>query len=162
MKIVLDTSGLIYLNDFRNFEEIFTVPEVLEEVKDKITSLKLSSLKIKVVKPSEEVKKEIEKVAKETGDLEKLSKTDVEVLALAKEKKLTIISDDRNVQNVAERLGIKYISIFSRKISKLIIWGKYCKSCKKFFEGFYCPVCGEKLIKIPKKSKYVRNYEKKY
>jgi len=155
MKVVLDTSGLIYLNDFRNFEEIFTVPEVLEEVKDKITSLKLSSLKIKVVKPSEEIEKEIEKTAKETGDLEKLSKTDIKILALAKERKLTIISDDRSIQNVAEKLRIKYISVFSKKITKLIIWKKYCKNCKKFFEGFYCPVCGGKLIKIAKKTKYI-------
>jgi UPF0271 protein len=155
MKVALDTSGLIYLNDFRNFEEIFTVPEVLEEVKDKITSLKLSILKFKVVKPSEEIEKEIEKVAKDTGDLEKLSKTDIKILALAKEKKLTIISDDRSIQNVAEKLRIKYISIFSKKISRLIIWRKYCKNCKKFFEGFYCPACGGKLKKIVKKTKYI-------
>ncbi len=155
MKVVLDTSGLIYLNDFRSFEEIFTVPEVLEEVKDKITSLKLSGLKIKIIKPSEEKVKEIEKNAKETGDLEKLSKTDIKILALAKEKKLTIISDDRSIQNVAEKLRIKYISVFSKKISRLIIWRKYCKNCKKFFEDFYCPVCGGKLIKIAKRTKYI-------
>lgn len=155
MKVMLDTSGLIYLNDFRIFEEIFTVPEVIDEIKDKFTSLKLSSLKIKVVKPLEKEVKEIKEIAKETGDLEKLSETDLKVLALAKEKNLTIISDDRNIQNVAEKLKIKYVSVFSKKITKLIVWRKYCKNCKKFFEGYKCPICGGQLIKIAKKSKYI-------
>ncbi|MEM5834464.1 MAG: ribonuclease VapC [Candidatus Aenigmatarchaeota archaeon] len=155
MRVVIDTSGLIYLNYFRSFEEIFTVPEVIEEVKDKLTSLKVSGLNLKVENPSRESIKEVKKIAKETGDLEKLSKTDVKLLALAKEKELLIVSDDRNIQNVAERMGIKYISIFSKKISKLIIWKKYCKNCKKFFEGTACPVCGRKLIKIPETTKNI-------
>ncbi|MEM5794030.1 MAG: ribonuclease VapC [Candidatus Aenigmatarchaeota archaeon] len=155
MRVVIDTSGLIYLNYFRTFEEIFTVPEVIEEVKDRLTSLKVSGLNLKVENPSRESIKEVKKIAKETGDLEKLSKTDVKLLALAKEKELVIVSDDRNVQNVAEKIGIKYISIFSKKITKLITWKKYCKNCKKFFQGKVCPICGMKLIKIPKKTKYI-------
>ncbi|MEM5800450.1 MAG: ribonuclease VapC [Candidatus Aenigmatarchaeota archaeon] len=155
MRVVIDTSGLIYLNYFRTFEEIFTVPEVIEEVKDRLTSLKVSGLNLKVENPSRESIKEVKKIAKETGDLEKLSKTDLKLLALAKEKELVIVSDDRNVQNVAEKIGIKYISIFSKKITKLITWKKYCKNCKKFFQGKVCPICGMKLIKIPKKTKYI-------
>ena len=150
MKVVLDTSAIIYLSDFRKFEEIFTVEEVLEEVKDRISSLKLSSLNLKVEEPERESLEIVKNAARETGDLEKLSETDLKVIALAKEKDCTIISDDRSVQNVAEKLGIKYISIFSKKISKLIAWGKYCKNCKKFFEGKVCPVCGSKLVRRPK------------
>jgi len=113
MRVVLDTSSLIYLGDFRKFDEILTVNSVVREVRDKITSLKLSGLKLKIVEPKEETIQEIRKVAKETGDLEKLSRTDIEVLAAAKENSCTIISDDRNIQNVAEKIGIGYISVFS-------------------------------------------------
>ncbi|MFH8086966.1 MAG: ribonuclease VapC [Candidatus Aenigmatarchaeota archaeon] len=155
MRVVIDTSGLIYLNDFRSFDEIFTVPEVIEEIKDRLTSFKFSTLNIRVENPLEKSIKEIEETAKKTGDLEKLSKTDIKLLALTKEKKISIVSDDRNIQNVAEKIGIKYISIFSKKISKLITWKKYCKNCKKFFQGKVCPICGMKLIKIPKKTKYI-------
>jgi len=152
MRVVLDTSSLIYLNDFRKFDEILTVNSVIKEVKDKITALKLSSLKLKIIEPRKETIKNIEKIARKTGDLEKLSKTDVEVLAAAKENNCTILSDDRNIQNVAEKIGIGYISIFSEKITKLITWKKYCKNCEKYFEGKDCPICGEKLLRVPERS----------
>src|SRR4030042_5690148 len=102
MKVVLDTSAIIYLNDFRKFDEIITVQEVVEEVKDKVSSMKLSGLRFKVVEPSKEEIDEIKKIAKETGDLEKLSITDIKVLALAKEKTCSVISDERNGKNIAE------------------------------------------------------------
>ena len=147
MKVVLDTSAIIYLNDFRKFDEMFTVEDVVKEVKDKISSLKLSSLKLEIVEPEEKFLDEIEKAARETGDLEELSETDKKVLAVALEKKLTIVSDDRDIQNVAEKLKLKYISVFSGKIEKLIIWKKYCRNCEKFSDGEICPVCGGKLIR---------------
>lgn len=152
MRVVLDTSSLIYLNDFRKFDEILTVESVVKEVKDKITTLKLSSLKLKIVEPRKETIKDIEKIARRTGDLEKLSKTDIEVLAAAKENSCTIISDDRNIQNVAEKIGTDYISIFSKKITKLITWKKYCKNCEKYFKDKECPICGGKLLRVPERS----------
>jgi UPF0271 protein len=158
MKVVLDTSAIIYLSDFRKFDEIFTVQDVIEEVKDRITAMKLSGLKLKITEPKKESIEEIKKVAEETSDLEKLSKTDLKVLALAKEKNCTIISDDYNIQNIAEKIGIDYISIFSKKITKLIKWKKFCKNCKKYFEKEkFCPVCGEKLIRVPVESKDILN-----
>ena len=159
MKVVLDTSAVIYLNDFRSFEEMFTVSNVIEEVKDKVSNLKLSGLKINVVEPSESAVKQVKEVAKRTGDLEKLSHTDLKVLAAAREHKLTIISDDYNIQNVAEKLGIKFISIFNRQITKLIRWKYYCKDCKKFYDDkTSCPRCGLPLIRRPEK---IRKIERK-
>jgi UPF0271 protein len=156
MKVVLDTSAIIYLNDFRNFDEILTVSEVVQEVKDRITSMKLSSLNIKILEPSDFAMKEIEETARKTGDLEKLSKTDLKILSLAKENNCTIISDDRNIQNVAEKIGIEYISTFNKKITKLITWKKFCKNCQKYYdEGSVCDVCGSKLMRIPVNAKDV-------
>ncbi|MBI2542663.1 MAG: ribonuclease VapC [Candidatus Aenigmarchaeota archaeon] len=149
MRVVLDTSAFIYLNDFRMFEEIFTVSEVIEEVKDKITSLKLQGITMEIMEPSGNFVKKVISAAKETGDYEKLSKTDIKVLALANEFNLTIISDDYNVQNVAEKLGIDYMSVFNKRITRLIKWGNYCKTCKNFFENeSTCPKCGSKLTRI--------------
>jgi UPF0271 protein len=156
MKAALDTSAFIYLNDFRKFDEILTVQEVVNEVKDKVSSMKLSGLNFRIVEPSDNSIKEIKKIAKETGDLEKLSKTDIKILALAKENNCTIISDDRCIQNVAERLEIQYVSVFNQKITSLITWKKYCRSCKKFYDGKdICPVCGSKLVRTPSKSEKV-------
>lgn len=154
MKVVLDTSAIIYLNDFRKFDEILTVQDVMEEVKDKTTTMKLVGLKIKIIEPKKKTIDEIKKIAGETGDLEKLSKTDLKVLALARENKCTIISDDYNIQNVAEKIGINCISIFSKKITKFIKWKKFCKNCNKYFEKEnFCSTCGEKLIRVPVEAK---------
>ena len=158
MKVALDTSAIIYLNDFRMFDEMFTVSDVVDEVKDKMNTLKLSGINFKVVDPAESSVKEIKEIAKETGDLEKLSKTDIKLLALAKENTLSIVSDDYNIQNVAEKLGIKYISLFSKKITKSIKWRKYCNNCGIFYENEdVCSVCGGKLIRKPLNEEYINN-----
>jgi UPF0271 protein len=156
MRVVLDASAIIYLNDFSRFDEMYTVYEVLEEIKDKISSLKLSSIKIKIREPNFNSIMDVTKIAKETGDLDKLSTTDIKVLALAKTTDSIIISDDRNIQNVAEKMGIKYFSIFNEKIRKFIKWIKVCKSCgKKYKRGNICKVCGSKLYRVPEKTKYL-------
>ena len=155
MKVVLDTSALIYLNDFRNFEEIITVQEVVEEVKDKISEMKLKSLKLKAVEPSKNSLKKAEDAARKTGDFEKLSKTDLKVVSAAVENDAVIISDDRNVQNVAEELGLEYVSVFSKKISMKFTWKKVCSGCGYVSaEGEICPRCGLKMVrKVTEKMK---------
>ena len=157
MKVVLDASAIIYLNDFRMFDEIFTVSDVVDEVKDKINVLKLSGIKLKVIDPKESSVKEVKEISKETGDLEKLSKTDIKILALAKENSLDIVSDDYNVQNVAEKIHINYISLFSKKITKLIRWVMYCENCNKFFENeTICVKCGNRLVRKPKETEVIK------
>lgn len=158
MRVVLDTSAIIYLQDFRKFDEIFTTDSVIGEVKDKTTGLKLPAIKAKVIEPRKEMIEEIRREAGKTGDLEKLSKTDIEVLALAKELKATIISDDRNVQNVAEKIGIEYISVFNKGIKELFTWKKFCTNCKKYFgnDMNMCPVCGSRMKMVPKEKTKIK------
>ncbi len=122
-RIVLDTTALIFLNDFSPFKEIYTVQEVVEEVKDRLTSMKLTSLlkRLKIVDPNKDAVEEVSYIAEKTGDIEKLSKTDIKVLALAKQLTCPIMSDDYAIQNVAGHAGIKYISIFNKGIKS---WSK--------------------------------------
>ena len=150
MRVILDTSAIIYLNRFDIFQEKLTVPGVINEVKDRISRLKLSSMELRVEEPSTESIEKVRKVAESLGDIDKLSQTDIKVLALALEKGYTIVSDDRNIQNVAKKLGIEFISIFSPRIKKLIVWKKFCKHCKKIFgiKETVCPICGSRLIRI--------------
>jgi UPF0271 protein len=156
MKVVLDTSALIYLNDFREFEEMLTVQEVIEEAKDRVTAMKLSYVDVKILDPAEWALKKVRQIARKTGDIGKLSKTDLKLVALARQYKATIISDDRNVQNVAERMQIPYVSVFNEKITKLITWKKYCSNCKKYFNsGRMCKFCGGRLKRVPVASKNV-------
>ena len=152
MRFVLDTSAIIYLQDFRRFDEIFVPTLVVEEVRDIISKIKLGALNLKTLEPDEKFLEEVKNIAKKTGDLEKLSKADIQVLALAKELKANIVSDDYNIQNVAKRLGIKFIPVFSKGIKKIFYWKKFCSNCKKYFNPDLkeCPVCGAKLKRLAK------------
>lgn len=152
MKVVLDTSAIIYLHDFRKFDEIYIPTLVVEEVKDKFSMMKLEALNARTREPNKKFLEEIRLIAKKTGDLEKLSETDLQVLALAREMKASIISDDYNIQNVAKKIGIEFFSVFSKGIKKLFFWKKHCPTCKKYFKESLkeCPVCGRRLRRLPK------------
>jgi UPF0271 protein len=157
MRVLLDTSAVIYLSGFSGFDEILTVNSVLNEIKDRASRMKLAGISLKIVEPSRESLRKVEDAARETGDLENLSKTDLEVLAAADENKCAIISDDRGIQNVAEKIGIPYVSVFNKKISKMITWGKYCTACKRYSKGERCQVCGGELKRIPKEQVKAKN-----
>ena len=154
----MDTTGIIYATDFSRFEEIVVPPEVVEEVKDLASRLKLASIKnIRVEEPSKESVEKVKEVAKKTGDLARLSQADLKVLALGYEKGYVVVSDDRNVQNICCFLGIRFLSIFSPRIRKKIVWKEYCDSCKRVFDvgTKVCPVCGRKLRRIRWRAKPV-------
>jgi UPF0271 protein len=150
MRVVLDTSAIIYLQDFRKFEEIFIPSLVVEEVKDRLSTMKLEALNAKTLEPNKKFLEEVKSVAKKTGDLEKLSRTDIQVLALAKELKATIISDDYNIQNVAKKLNIQFFPVFSKGIKEMFFWKKFCPACKRYFKKNLkeCPICGTKLKRV--------------
>lgn len=157
MKFVLDASAIIYLNDFSKMEEIFVPILVAEEIKDKLSRIKLEVIKAKIVEPNKNSLEEVKRVAKKTGDLEKLSGADIQVLALAKELEASIVSDDYNIQNVAKEMNLEFVPIIQKGIKKVIVWKKYCSSCKKFFkfDEKHCPFCGFALKRVPKDLKEI-------
>ncbi len=92
------------------------------------------------------IKKDIDK----TGDLNRLSKTDIEILALAYEinqnskSQAVILTDDYSIQNVANFLNIKFEPINQSGITKRFIWNCRCRGCGKNFKENIkiCPICG--------------------
>jgi UPF0271 protein len=161
--LVLDTSAFIAgYEPAGDNVELYTVPEVLEELRDPMARLRaqaaLDSGKLRAKNPEKRFTEEVVRAAEETGDLTSLSSTDVSVLSLAlqlKESKgdLTLVSEDYSVQNVADRLGVKHISLATAGISRRIVWETYCPGCRRTYEnlapGEDCPVCGTKLKKKP-------------
>jgi len=98
--------------------------------------------------PSKESLEKIKKISLETGDNERLSDADKEILALSLDlcyqNETVIVTDDYSIQNVANTLGIKFISISQRGIIKRFKWACRCQGCgKKFKENIkICPICG--------------------
>lgn len=162
MKLVLDASAL--LSGFSPDSECYTVQEVIGEVREKNARLRISlSLEegsLKLIEPREENLLEIKKAALESGDIVKLSETDIKLLSIAlyfkkKRAEPVIVTDDYNIQNVAIKLDMKFSPTTEAGIKKIFTWKKICKGCGKKFPVEYhgnCDVCGTKVSKIAKET----------
>lgn len=82
MIVILDSGAIIKGNLNFHTDSLFTIPQVLKEIKDEQSQEYLKRLNIEIKTPSPECIQEIITFAKVTGDLASLSKTDIRVLAL--------------------------------------------------------------------------------
>ena len=155
---VIDTSAILSGKQINLQGFIFTVPGVSAELKPggrdhrAFEFLKEKGLDVKT--PSNEETEKINIVSKQTGDFNRLSGTDKQILALAldltKKYSVIILTDDYSIQNVANKLGIDCESISQKGIIKNFKWGSKCSGCgKKFKENIkVCPICGAETKNI--------------
>lgn len=152
MLYVLDTSAILSGKFFGR--GIVTSPKVLNEIKPKGHSWRLleymKSVGLRIISPPEKSVEIVKKTAEKTGDIAKLSDTDLEVLALAHHLKAILLTDDYSMQNVAEELKIDYMSVVEEGIKKKIEWIYVCSSCGKIYEKYIkeCIVCGGRIKRI--------------
>jgi len=100
--------------------------------------------------PSQDSIEKIKIISSKTGDLNRLSEADMDILALALDinkadnKEAVILTDDYSIQNVAYTLNIKFESISQKGIAKRFIWSRRCLGCGKNFKENLktCPICG--------------------
>ncbi len=148
--LVLDSSALMQPIDFSGAS---TVPEVLEEVKNRPSRLRIESAisagKLTIREPSPESIAIISEACQKTGDL--LSTTDIRLVALALELGAILITDDYGMQNVAKLLNVSFQPLSQKGIKKAILWKNFCPNCKKIVSGLECPVCGSRTARKPKK-----------
>ncbi len=148
---ILDTSAIISGKNLPFDVEYYVPGSVLNEIKFR-DRLSFFLEKLKVHDPGREsIEKAIE-FAKRTGDIYKLSKTDIDVIALAIEINGTVITDDYAIQNVLKSVGLKYSGLSEKEISKIFQWKYRCTGCMRYYEKYYesCPVCGSKLKLVKK------------
>ena len=152
---IIDTSAIlsgkpIELGD----ASMITTPAASEELKpggrDYRTFQFLLEKGLSITTPSKESLDIIQKTAEETGDFNRLSTADIEILALAldtnkdEDLKAIILTDDYSIQNVAITLNIEYQSFSQKGIKKKFKWQYHCPGCKKQFKDTVkiCPICG--------------------
>ncbi|MCD6445418.1 ribonuclease VapC [Candidatus Bathyarchaeota archaeon] len=168
--IVLDTSAFLAgFDPFSVKEEEYTVPSVGKEMSERSIAwvrfkTAVENGKLKVKKPEPIFLMEAEKASKNVGDKFFLSKADLQVLALAKELKAhgyspVIATDDYSIQNVADSMEIKFVSLATFGIRFRLKWIRYCPACHKKYPPDYkyetCEVCGAKLKRKALKKKSV-------
>ena len=100
--------------------------------------------------PTQESIDKIQTTSNKTGDIDRLSEADMDILALAldvnadDEREAVILTDDYSIQNVAHILNLKFESISQQGITKRFIWSRRCLGCGKNFKENLktCPICG--------------------
>ncbi|MEM0351308.1 MAG: NOB1 family endonuclease [Archaeoglobaceae archaeon] len=150
MRVYILDSGAIFRRKIV-YENMVTVPEVVSEVLDEDSSLYLSVKNLKVECASEESLKIVKRISKETGDIYRLSETDLKILAKALDEKTQgnepiIVTDDYSIQNVAMALGIGIEGVVRDRISKGFKWVKVCRGCGRRVNTDLCPTCGSETV----------------
>jgi UPF0271 protein len=144
---VLDSSA--FIDDYTTGEQIATIPMVREELEDeagyRFDALEGSGMRIHI--PDPETIERVERAARETGDAETLSRTDIRLLATAFELDATLVTDDYAMQNVAERLEIGIDVIAQEGIDERRDWQFQCQGCGRVFDENHerCEICGSDL-----------------
>lgn len=152
---IIDTSAILSGKPINLVDaDMITTPSVSDELqsggRDYRTLQFLHEKGLVIQSPSEESIRKIKKSAVETGDIDRLSCADVDILALAldvnkdENQEAVVLTDDYSIQNVAYFLNIKFQSFSQRGITKKFKWQYRCPGCGKQFKASIkiCPVCG--------------------
>jgi UPF0271 protein len=144
---VLDASA--FIEEYHTTEQQASIPMVREELEDesayRFDAMEGAGMHIHI--PDEGSVEKISRAARETGDFEELSETDVRLLAAAFELDGTLVTDDYAMQNVAERLDVATDIIAREGITEERDWLFQCQGCGREFEENKdrCPICGSGL-----------------
>jgi len=117
---------------------------------------------LEIITPSKNSLDKINKISKKTGDIDRLSVADKEILAVALDLKdeydVIILTDDYSIQNVANALNISFKSISQNGIKESFKWINRCTGCgKKFKDNIkICPICGSATKKTVSKKKTLK------
>ncbi len=157
--LILDTTGFLAKQHLYILDaEIYTVPRVVEEVRDRSNrealEIGIAIGRVNIVEPSRDAREKVLMKARETGEYISLSDTDIDVAALAymlRDKgKVVVITDDYALQNLLLHLGIPYKPLRTTGIREIRRYIVYCSRCGYVSinrDEEVCPICGYPLKK---------------
>lgn len=154
MKFVLDASFFFAgaeterLHPVDQEMDLYTTPEVVDEVRDISARCRLEALTengLKVMVPSKESLHRVNLASGISGDRPVLSPTDTSLLALALDLAATLATDDFAVQNTAKAAGIVTVAIQQRQ-ARYRRWRFRCSGCGRYYhEVGECLICGAEI-----------------
>lgn len=138
-----------------------TTPDVLSELKDVRSKMAFDAAVesgMQIESPLPHLVADVCEYARSTGDLDRLSDTDIGLLAKTLEHNGILCTDDYAIQNVARHLGIRTEPITQPHIKEIFEWGRRCVGCGRRFgsDVRICPICGSHLAGYRKSRKDVR------
>ena len=151
--VILDTSAILSGKYDLTSPGIFVPPSVIEEIKKgkigRLVSLSMDT--IKVIEPDNKYLEKVRNAAVSTGDIDRMSNTDIDAVALALQLSGILVTDDYSMQNTSFVLGIEVSSANMKKIGKIIKWTYKCTGCGHLYakKTSSCPICGHELKNYP-------------
>jgi len=144
---VADSSAFIQGFPISGAIRIYTTPLIDKEVEGVKGIGLLHAAAVEIMAPSDQAITMVREGAKRTGDDARLSEADIEVLALAFELGLSILTDDYSIQNLARHLKVTFIPVREKGITEEIKWTYRCRGCRKIFDERIdeCPICGSEV-----------------
>ncbi len=152
-KYIIDTSAILSGKLNISSSDYIFADSVINEIKKGSLEKILDAADMDVRSPREKYVEIASIAAKKTGDYSVLSKTDIDVLALAMEYNGIIVTDDYAIQNVARQSGIEYTGSGIEPIMKSIVWKYRCTGCHRIYDKYIevCPVCGHSVKRYSRK-----------
>ncbi|MEM3437488.1 MAG: hypothetical protein QXP55_02990 [Nitrososphaerales archaeon] len=167
--LVLDSTAFYAGILLTGMSKYYTTPLVIDEIShiktlSTVIPALLESNKLSVIDPSINLVEEVKRIASESGDIQKLSDTDISIIALGMQLRkkgyyVTIISDDYSIQNLVKFSGLRFSPVMTKGISRTIRWLLYCSGCGKVFydNAIICNVCGMRLKRKMRKYDRIGN-----
>ena len=161
--IVLDTTFFFTpINLEGRYEEVYTTPQVVEELRDLRGKARYNTLLeggLIVLEPENNFLIKVMGAAQKTHNDRALSNTDISVIALALEFSATIATDDFAIQHTARYLHIPIKPLMQRR-AKRRDWILCCLGCGAEYEtGEECLICGAPVQKINMKKKTKKKFQ---
>jgi len=120
-KIIIVDTGAILTGYIRGiYQQVYTTSKVVDEVKDYESRMILNMLdkasRIMIIDPDKKYLDRAESIASRSRVLNKLSETDLSILALAimmieEGYTVIVVTDDHALQKALKRIGAKIVSI---------------------------------------------------
>ncbi|WP_347720460.1 NOB1 family endonuclease [Candidatus Nanohalovita haloferacivicina] len=143
--VVVDANVIIHGRADQRFSQAFTVPEVLEEMKSSEASMKADLLDLQVQRPDSEIFEQVQSKSEEIGAA--TSETDEKLLALALTRKDSLVTDDKDLQNLGLHLEAEVEGFLEDRIEKKLQWISVCSNCGREVSTPPCPRCGSQQVR---------------
>ncbi|WP_414837507.1 hypothetical protein ACK3SF_04520 [Candidatus Nanosalina sp. VS9-1] len=144
MEVAVDANVVIHGRRSNSFEKAYTVPEIFAELESKEAQRKADTMDLKPREPTEKSLKLVEETSEKINS--PTSHEDEKLAALAHSRELTLVTDDKALQNLAEILDIDYTSYMDEEIEEALEWELVCGNCGKEISSQPCPRCGSEMI----------------
>jgi UPF0271 protein len=145
MPPVIDTNVVIHGRGDASLRNAFTVKEVLEELESKRAGEKGEVLDLETRQPAKEKIEEVRNLSDSINS--PTSKVDEKLVALALTLDEKLVTDDKAVQNLAEKLDLEYEGYMENSIEQTIEWYHRCSNCgEEVSSSDRCPRCGSRSV----------------